>query len=58
MEGAIRTLPDGCRLVLVLHDIEGMTHGDIAHRLGISEGTSKSQLWNARRILRSYLGTS
>jgi RNA polymerase sigma-70 factor (ECF subfamily) len=58
LEGAIRALPDGCRVVLVLHDVEGMTHGDIAGRLGIAEGTSKSQLSNARRLLRSYLGTS
>jgi len=58
LETGIRSLPDGCRLVLVLHDVEGMTHGDIARRLGITEGTSKSQLWNARRLLRDYLGTS
>jgi len=57
LESAIRTLPDGYRMVLVLHDVEGLTHGDIARRLGIAEGTSKSQLFNARRLLRSYLGT-
>lgn len=58
LESAIRTLPDGCRMVLVLHDVEGMTHADIAGRLGIADGTSKSQLSNARRLLRDYLGTS
>jgi RNA polymerase sigma-70 factor (ECF subfamily) len=55
LEQAVAALPDGCRQVLVLHDIEGMTHRDIAQVLGISDGTSKSQLSDARRRLRYLL---
>lgn len=55
LERSIRALPDGYRTVLLLHDLEGMKHGEIARRLGISAGTSKSQLFNARRLLRSML---
>jgi RNA polymerase sigma-70 factor (ECF subfamily) len=55
LERAIAALPDGYRLVLVLHDIEGMKHREIAGQLGISEGTSKSQLFGARRLVRGML---
>jgi RNA polymerase sigma-70 factor (ECF subfamily) len=53
---AVYALPDGFRAVLVLHDIEGYTHAEIAERLGIDEGTSKSQLSRARRKVREMLG--
>ena len=53
-EGAIRGLPDGYRQVLVLCDIEGYTHREVAGLLGISTGTSKSQLARARRTLRAW----
>ena len=56
LERAVRRLPDGAREVLVLHDIEGLTHQEIGDRLGIGEGTSKSQLHKARRALRLLLG--
>lgn len=52
---AIELLPDGYRLALVLHDIEGLKHAEIAERLGISSGTSKSQLFSARRAMRAML---
>jgi RNA polymerase sigma-70 factor, ECF subfamily len=55
LEAAIHTLPPGYRRVLVLHDVEGFTHEDIAVLLGISPGTSKSQLSHARRRLRRAL---
>jgi len=55
---AIELLPDGYRLALVLHDIEGMKHTEIAERLGISSGTSKSQLFSARRAMRALLAGS
>ena len=45
----------GCRMVLVLHDVEGMKHREIADRIGISIGTSKSQLFQARKLLRAML---
>jgi RNA polymerase sigma-70 factor (ECF subfamily) len=48
-------LADGYREVLVLHDVMGYTHREIAERLGIEEGTSKSQLFLARRALRRRL---
>jgi RNA polymerase sigma-70 factor (ECF subfamily) len=41
--------------VLVLHDVEGFTHQEIGERLGISDGTSKSQLHGARRAMRRLL---
>ena len=55
LERAIASLPDGCREVLVLHDVEGHTHREIGALLGIDEGTSKSQLARARRAVRSRL---
>ena len=55
LERSIAMLPDGYRVVLVLHDVEGMTHEEIARQLGITAGTSKSQLARARGALRSLL---
>jgi RNA polymerase sigma-70 factor (ECF subfamily) len=55
LERAVAELPDGYRAVLVLHDIEGHTHQEIAALLDIEPGTSKSQLFHARRELRSRL---
>ena len=55
LEAAIHALPPGYRRVLVLHDVEGFTHEDIAALLGVSPGTSKSQLSHARRRLRRAL---
>jgi RNA polymerase sigma-70 factor (ECF subfamily) len=54
-EVAIGQLPNGAQQVFVLHDVEGYKHGEIAEMLGISSGTSKSQLHRARMILRGYL---
>ena len=42
-------------MVLVLHDVEGMRHEEIAQKLEITVGTSKSQLSKARRALRGLL---
>lgn len=55
LELAIASLPDGYRAVLVLHDIEGYTHDEIGARLGITAGTSKGQLFKARRAVRARL---
>ena len=55
MEAAILSLAPGYRAVLVLHDIEGFTHEEIAERLGITAGTSKGQLFKARRAVRARL---
>ncbi len=48
LERAIAELPDGA-------DIEGYAHGEIAQLVGIAEGTSKAQLFRARRLLREKL---
>jgi RNA polymerase sigma-70 factor (ECF subfamily) len=58
LERAIAALPDGYREVLVLHDVEGMTHTEISAHLGIAAGTSKSQLFHARRRVRALLSPS
>ena len=55
LEKAIKKLPAGCRTVFVLHDIEGFNHREIAERLHLAEGTSKSQLFKARAMLRKIL---
>lgn len=55
LERAVARLPDGCRTILLLHDVEGWTHEEIARDLGIAAGTSKSQLSEARRRLRNRL---
>lgn len=55
LERAIAKLPEGAREVFVLHDIEGYTHDEIANACGIAEGTSKAQLFRARRLLREML---
>lgn len=52
---ALAALADGYRAVLVLHDVEGYTHGEIGAMLGIEPGTSKSQLSRARRAMRAML---
>jgi len=55
LERALASLADGYRSVIVLHDIEGYTHREIAAALHIDEGTSKSQLSRGRDILRRQL---
>jgi RNA polymerase sigma-70 factor (ECF subfamily) len=57
LERGLATLPPGCRTVFVLHDVEGLEHREIAALLGISDGTSKSQLHKARYRLRAALIT-
>src|SRR5918999_929529 len=52
LDKAIAQLPPGYRTVFVLHDVEGYDHDEIARTLGVSEGTSKSQLHKARLKLR------
>jgi RNA polymerase sigma-70 factor (ECF subfamily) len=49
----IQSLPDGYRLVFNMYVLEGFTHQEIADTLGISVGTSKSQLSKARASLRA-----
>jgi RNA polymerase sigma-70 factor (ECF subfamily) len=58
LEKALSLLPIGYRTVLVLHDLEGYRHEEIADHLGIAPGTSKSQLFHARRHVRALLEPS
>jgi RNA polymerase sigma-70 factor (ECF subfamily) len=55
IEAAVSRLSPGARTVFVLHDVEGYTHEEIAHELGITSGGSKSQLFKARAKLRRLL---
>jgi RNA polymerase sigma-70 factor (ECF subfamily) len=55
LDRALERLPDGCREAFVLHDVEGLDHKEVADRLGIAEGTSKSQVFKARMKLRALL---
>ena len=55
IERAITRLPAGCRAAFVLHDVEGFEHREVAKLLGVSEGTSKSQVHKARMRLRAML---
>lgn len=55
LEAAIASLPTAARMVFVLHDVEGYRHRDIAEMTGMAEGTSKSQLFRARGLLRERL---
>ena len=52
---AVGSLPEQARRVFLLHDLEGFKHREVAECLGISEGTSKSQLFRARELLRERL---
>jgi len=52
IEQMLKILPDGARIVFNLYAIEGYKHTEIAEQLGISEGTSKSQLNYARQKLK------
>ena len=55
LERAMDRLPDGMRQVLILHDVEGYTHEEIGEFLGVTSGTSKSQLFKARAKMRDLL---
>jgi len=55
LKNAIAELPEGYRNVFILHDVNGFEHEEVAKRLGISVGTSKSQLHKARLKLRGLL---
>jgi len=56
VEAAMARLPAGYRAILVLHDIEGLSHEECAAILDCRVGTSKSQLHKARAKMRDLLG--
>lgn len=51
----LRELPAGYRTVMILHDLEGLTHAEIGSALGIAVGTAKSQLARARAAARALI---
>jgi len=51
----IDALPEGYKMVFVMYAIEGYKHAEIAELLQISEGTSKSQLFKARKLLQEQI---
>ena len=55
LERAIQALPTACRAAFVLHDVECLGHQEVGTALGISEGTSKSQVHKARLRIRAFL---
>lgn len=54
---AMDSLTDDYRIVVVMHDMEGYTHEEIAATLGVAAGTSKARLSRARAQLRESLAT-
>ena len=55
MLGYLRRLPQGYRTVFNLFALEDYSHAEIAKELGITEGTSRSQLTKARQMLRQFI---
>lgn len=55
IQSCIDALPEGYKMVFVLHVVDGYQHAEIAGMLGISEGTSRSQLFKARQVLQEQL---
>jgi len=53
---ALAALPERQRMAVVLFDVEGYPHADIAELLGIPEGTARSDVFHGRRALRQALG--
>ena len=58
LETALAELSPAQREVVLLHDMEGWKHREIAERLGLSEVASRQHLFNARRALREGLGAN
>lgn len=56
LEEALRSLGETQREVVLLHDLQGWKHREIAEVLGVPEGTVRSHLFHARRALRARLG--
>jgi len=55
LDRALQELPERLRAVFLFHDVQGYKHDEIARILGISVGTSKSQLFKARMRIREWL---
>lgn len=55
LERAVAGLPEGARVIFLLHDVDGYKHREIAERLGVAVGTVKAQLHRARRLMKEAL---
>ena len=55
LDAALTRLPDGPRVVFVLHEIEGYSHDEIATMTGRAPGTVRAQLWKARQLLMAVM---
>jgi RNA polymerase sigma-70 factor, ECF subfamily len=55
MNEALMTLSDKHRAVVIMHDVQGMSHAEIANVIGCSEGTARSRLFYARKRLQAEL---
>jgi RNA polymerase sigma-70 factor (ECF subfamily) len=55
LEHAVARLPEKARVIFLLHDVEGFKHRELGEMLRVSEGTSKSQLFRARQMLRGFM---
>lgn len=53
----IRSIPVGYRTVFNLYEVEGYSHQEISEKLGVSVGTSKSQLFKAKKLLKDMLNS-
>ena len=58
LEAAIAGLPERARTVLVLYDIEGYQHNEIAEMTGMAVGSSKAQLHRARKLVQEVMKDS
>jgi RNA polymerase sigma-70 factor (ECF subfamily) len=52
---ALAELPERRRVAIVLFEVEGYSHAEIGHILGMPEGTVRSEVFHARRVLRTLL---
>ena len=52
---AVKELPEKCRVIFNLYQVEGYNHAEIAHWLNISESTSKTQYMRAKKLVRLQL---
>ena len=56
LDRALTTLPERQRIAVVMFDVEGLSHAEIASSMGVPEGTVRSYVFHARRALRKALG--
>ncbi len=55
IQEAIKSLPEGCRIIFTLYQLEGYDHQEIADILGVTVSTSKSQFHRAKKLLQAKL---